>query len=205
MSFILSSLIIVPLIGAILSLIMGGSREKLAKYVAIGFSAVTLVIAILLMLVMFGEFETLSESFQWITTGAFITNYALEVDGLSILMVFLTALLVLLVNIFSLDEHRENNNYFYALIMAMEVGLMGVYLAADYFLFYIMWEITLIPMFFMISWYGGPRRHYSAIKFFIYTHVASLVMLIGIFAMGFMSAPAGQPADLSFEAVKSGI
>ncbi len=202
---ILSTLIIIPLIGAIVSLLMGGSRDKYAKYVAIGFSAITLVVSILLMFGMLGDFEDLDESFQWITTRAFIMNYALSVDGLSILMVFLTALLVLLVNIFSLDEHRENNNYFYALIMAMEVGLMGVYLAADYFLFYIMWEVTLIPMYFMISWYGGPRRHYSAIKFFIYTHVASLVMLIGIFAMGFMSAPVGEPADLSFAAVQAAI
>ena len=202
---ILSALIIVPLIGAILSLLMGGSREKLAKYVAIAFSAITLVMAVLLTFGMFGDFADLSESFVWISNDAFVINYALTVDGLSILMVFLTALLVLLVNIFSLDEHRENNNYFYALIMAMEVGLLGVYMAADYFLFYIMWEVTLIPMYFMISWYGGPRRHYSAIKFFIYTHVASLVMLIGIFAMGYMSVAPGEAVDMSFEAVKAGI
>jgi len=197
-------MIVIPLIGAILALLMGGSREKLAKYVAIAFSAIELVIAVLLTLGMFGSFDSLSESFQWIHTDVFVINYALTVDGLSILMVFLTSLLVLLVNIFSLDEHRENNNYFYALIMAMEVGLIGVYTAADYFLFYIMWEVTLIPMYFMISWYGGPRRHYSAIKFFIYTHVASLVMLIGIFALGYLSVEAG-PVDFSFEAVKNGI
>jgi NADH-quinone oxidoreductase subunit M len=104
-----------------------------------------------------------------------------------------------------LDEHRENNNYFYALIMAMEVGLMGVYTASDYFLFYIMWEVTLIPMYFMISWYGGPRRHYSAIKFFIYTHVASLVMLIGFFAIGYESVAPGEAVNFAFDAIKNGI
>lgn len=202
---ILSSLILIPLIGAIIALFMGGAREQYSKYVAIGFSAITFVIAVLLMLGFFGEFSALDESFVWINTSTFIMNYALTVDGLSILMVFLTALLVLLVNVFSLDEHREKNNYFYALIMAMEVGLMGVYTAADYFLFYIMWEVTLIPMYFMISWYGGPRRHYSAIKFFIYTHVASLVMLIGIFALGYLSVAPGEAVNFSFEAVKSGI
>lgn len=205
MSMILSSLILIPLIGAILALLMGGSREKYSKYVAIGFSAVTLVIALLLMFGMFGDYEDLSESFEWISTSTFIMNYSLTIDGLSILMVFLTALLVLLVNVFSLDEHRENNNYFYALIMAMEVGLMGVYTASDYFLFYIMWEVTLIPMYFMISWYGGPRRHYSAIKFFIYTHVASLVMLIGIFVLGYESVEPGMAVNFSFEAIKLGI
>ena len=205
MSMILSSLIIVPLIGAILSLIMGGSRENYAKYVAIAFSAITLVIALLILFGVFGEFDSLSEGFEWIHNSSFIMNYALAIDGLSVLMVFLTALLCLLVNIFSLDEHRENNNYFCALIMAMEVGLMGVYLAADYFLFYIMWEVTLIPMYFMISWYGGPRRHYSAIKFFIYTHVASLVMLIGFFVIGYESVEPGAAVNFSFEAVKNGI
>jgi len=205
MSMILTSLIVIPFIGAILALLMGGSREKLSKYVAIAFSAIELVMSILLVTGVFGAFDTLSESFQWIHNDTFVINYALTVDGLSILMVFLTSLLVLLVNIFSLDEHRENNNYFYALIMAMEVGLIGVYTAADYFLFYIMWEVTLIPMYFMISWYGGPRRHYSAIKFFIYTHVASLVMLIGIFALGYMSVEPGAAVDFSFAAIKSGI
>jgi len=205
MSMILSSLIIVPLIGAIIALLMGGTREKLSKYVAIAFSAITLIISTLLMLGMFGDFEDLEEAFVWIQNSSFIINYILTVDGLSILMVFLTSLLVFLVNIFSLDEHRENNNYFYALIMAMEVGLMGVYLAADYFLFYIMWEVTLIPMYFMISWYGGPRRHYSAIKFFIYTHVASLVMLIGFFLIGYMSVEPGSAVNFSFVAIKSGI
>jgi len=204
MSFILSSLIIIPLIGAIIALAMGGSRENYSKFVAIGFSAVTLVIALLILLGIFGDFESLDESFEWIHNSTFIMNYALTIDGLSVLMVFLTALLVLLVNIFSMDEHRENNNYFYALIMAMEVGLMGVYLACDYFLFYIMWEITLIPMYFMISWYGGPRRHYSAIKFFIYTHVASLVMLIGFFVLGYESVAEG-PVNFSFDAIKEGI
>ena len=204
MSMILSSLILIPLVGAIIALFMGGSRDKLAKYVAIAFSAVTLIVSSLLLFKIFGEFDELGESYEWISNNTFIMNYALEVDGLSILMVFLTSLLVVLVNVFSIDEHRENNNYFYALILAMEVGLMGVYLAADYFLFYIMWEVTLIPMYFMISWYGGPRRHYSAIKFFIYTHVASLVMLIGIFAIGYESVASG-PVNYSFEAVKAGI
>jgi NADH-quinone oxidoreductase subunit M len=85
----------------------------------------------------------------------------------------------------------------------MEVGLLGVYMAGDYFLFFIMWEVSLIPMYFLISWFGGPRRHYAAIKFFIYTHVASLVMLIGIFALVFGTASGGV-ADFSFVAVLNG-
>lgn len=197
---ILSLLILVPLIGAILTLLMGGERQKYAKYVAGVFSAITLVISLYIMFAT--EMGDLGESYTWIETSSIVINFALEVDGLSILMVFLTALLSLLVVIFSAEE-KDRPNYFHTLVMAMEVGLMGVYLAADYFLFYVMWEITLIPMYFMISWYGGPRRHYAAIKFLIYTHVASLVMLIGIFAMAFQAGSMTGVADFSFATINA--
>ncbi len=196
----LSLLILMPLIGAVATLFMGGERQKYAKYVAGVFSAITLVITLYVMFAT--EMGDLSESYKWISTSTVTISFALAVDGLSILMVFLTALLTLLVVIFS-SEEKDRPNYFHTLVMAMEVGLMGVYLAADYFLFYVMWEITLVPMYFMISWYGGPRRHYAAIKFLIYTHVASLVMLIGIFAMGFEVASMTGVADFSFETINS--
>ncbi len=197
---LLSLLILMPLIGAVATLFMGGERQKYAKYVAGAFSAITLVITLYIMFAT--EMGDLSESYKWISTSSVTISFALAVDGLSILMVFLTALLTLLVVVFS-SEEKDRPNYFHTLVMAMEVGLMGVYLAADYFLFYVMWEITLVPMYFMISWYGGPRRHYAAIKFLIYTHVASLVMLIGIFAMGFQVASMTGVADFSFETVNS--
>jgi len=200
---ILSLLLIIPLAGAILTLFMGGKREKFAVYVALVATVATLALAIYTLLIDSANYAQLDESFVWIKTANLQMNYALHIDGLSILMVFLTALLVFVVVIFSYAE-GDRPNYFHTLLLAMEVGLMGVYLSADYFLFYIMWEVTLIPMFFMISWYGGPRRHYSAIKFFIYTHVASLVMLIGIFIMVFTAANGGL-ADFSFLAVEAGM
>lgn len=197
---LLTLLIVLPLIGAIVTLFMGGEKQKYAKYVAGVFSAITLVIALL---VMFNDdMASLATSFTWIQTSDITISFSLMVDGLSILMVFLTALLSLLVVIFSAEE-EDRPNYFHTLVLAMEVGLMGVYLAADYFLFYVMWELTLIPMYFMISWYGGPRRHYAAIKFFIYTHVASLVMLIGIFAMAFEVGTVLGYVDFSFAAINS--
>jgi len=192
---ILALLLIIPLIGAIATLFCGGERQKAAKYVAGAFSGVTLVLALYIMFLC--DFDDLDMGFSWIETDVLTINFALHVDGLSILMVFLTALLSLLVIVFSAAE-KDRPQYFHALVLAMEVGLMGVYLASDYFLFYVMWELTLIPMYFMISWYGGPRRHYAAIKFFIYTHVASLVMLIGIFAMGFEALSMTGTMDFSF-------
>ena len=197
---LLTLLIILPLVGAILTLFMGGERQKYAKYVAMVFSGITLVVSLMVMFT--DDLSSLATSYTWIETSAVTISFALNVDGLSSLMVFLTALLSFLVVVFSAEE-EDRPNYFHTLVLAMEVGLMGVYMAWDYFLFYVMWELTLIPMYFMISWYGGPRRHYAAIKFFIYTHVASLVMLIGIFAMGFEAAALmGTGVNFSFDFVK---
>lgn len=200
MSVILSLLLAIPFVGAIITLFMGGSREKLAKFAALFTTAITLIIAVYTLTLDPSKYAELDENFIWIKTANIQINYALHMDGLSVLMMFLTALLVFITVIFSFGE-TDRPNYFHALLLAMEVGLMGVYLSADYFLFYIMWEVTLIPMFFLISWYGGPRKHYSAIKFFIYTHVASLAMLIGIFVMVFTAAKNGL-ADFSFIAIK---
>ncbi|HKM13838.1 MAG TPA: NADH-quinone oxidoreductase subunit M [Candidatus Methanomethylophilaceae archaeon] len=199
---ILTLLLVIPLIGAMFTLMMGGNKQKYAKYVAGIFSGIVLVLATLLM---FEEnTAALFEKYLWIDAAGIQISYILQIDGLSKLMVFLTALLVFFVVVFSASE-KDKPNYYHALVMIMQLGLMGVYLSADYFLFYIMWEITLIPMYFMISWYGGPRRHYAAIKFFIYTHVASLVMLIGIFALAFQGAAVmGSPVvDFSFAAVQA--
>jgi len=184
-SFVLPALILVPLIGAILTLFMNGKRQKYARVTAFVFTIIDLVLAAMLMIS-----DDLSEfdfSANWIDAAGLKMSFIFSVDGLSILMVLLTAILEVVVIAFSYKE-SDRPNYFFTLLLAIEVGLMGVYLSRDYFLFYIMWEITLIPMYFLISWYGGPRRHYAAIKFFIYTHVASLVMLIGIFALAFQAA-----------------
>ena len=202
---ILSLLVIIPLIGALVTLFMGGQRADKAKYVAAVFSAVLLVITLYLLVVgiqndfNFGDF---TENYVWFAAAGLQMNIIFMVDGLSILMVFLTALLVFLVVIFSWHE-SDKPNYYHALLLAMEVGLMGVYMAQDFFLFYIMWEVTLIPMFFMISWYGGPRRHYSAMKFFVYTHVASVIMLIGIFALVFQTQAGADVISFAFDAVKN--
>ena len=198
---ILSLLLIIPLLGAILTLFMGGERAKHASKVAGVFAAITMVASLYLLFV--EDLSTVSESFVWIDAIGLKINFALTVDGLSLLLIIMTTILVTLVLLFCKSE-SDRPNYFHALILMMEVGLIGVFMAADYFLFYVMWEVTLIPMFFLISWYGGPRRHYAAIKFFIYTHVASLVMLIGIFAMVFQaSAISGTGIDFAFEAVKA--
>lgn len=199
-SIMLPLLLIIPFIGTVATLFMGGERQKYAKYVAGAVSAVALVVTVYLMIAGHDDWSKYSVDYSWIKTGSVQINFALSVDGLSILMIFLSALLTPLVILFS-ESESDRPNYFHSLLMAMEVGLMGVFMASDYFLFYVMWEVTLIPMYFLISWYGGPRRHYAAIKFFIYTHVASLVMLIGIFAMGWEFFSQYGYADFGFDSM----
>ena len=195
---ILSIMVLVPLVGALVTLFMGGSRASKAKFVAAAFSAVSLVLAVYLLTIKPESLADLTENYVWFkVSGVVKMNIIFQIDGLSILMVFLTALLVFLVVLFSWNE-ETNANYYHSLLLAMEVGLMGVYMAADYFLFYIMWEVTLIPMFFLISWSGGPRRHYSAIKFFIYTHVASVIMMIGIFIVVFSAHDGSHAVSFAF-------
>ena len=195
-------LMIVPLIGALVCVLMNGKRGNHAKYAAISFSGITLMLSLLLLLTTMDSSFTASMGFTWIDTSYLRIGFDIGIDGMSLLMIMLTAALVLLVSIFSASEKNRPGSFF-AFMLAMEVGLMGVFMAQDYFLFYIFWEVTLIPMFFLISVWGGPRRHYAAMKFFIYTHVASLIMLIGIFLLASEAAAiAGTGTmDFSFAAI----
>jgi len=195
-------LLLVPLIGALVSGFTHKNR-KMAKYVAIAFSGVTLALALMYTYALSQVAYVDSVSSTWIDTESIRILFALGVDGMSVLMVVLTTLLVFLVSIFSSSESNSANTFF-AMILAMEVGLLGVYMAQDFFLFYIFWEVALVPMYFLINGWGGPRRHYAAIKFFIYTHVASLIMLIGIFAMT-MTAANGGTLDFSFAAIRDAL
>ena len=110
------------------------------------------------------------------------TSFHLGVDGLSLPMVWLTALLTVLAVIASRSISDRVRQYFTLLLM-LEAGLIGVFVALDLILFYLFWEVVLIPMYFLISIWGGPNRSYAAVKFFIYTLAGSLAMLGGIIAV----------------------
>ena len=138
-------------------------------------------------------------------------SYAVGIDGLALPFVVLTALLCFLALIYTNDIPQRAALY-YALVLLLEVGLIGVFTAADLFLFYIFWEVVLLPMFFMIGIWGGNFRSYAAMKFLIYTHVASVIMMLAIGAMYFKAESllgyytfyipdlmnAGFPADFQF-------
>ncbi|HQM66684.1 MAG TPA: NADH-quinone oxidoreductase subunit M [Methanomassiliicoccales archaeon] len=198
---ILSLLLLFPLIGAVITFMMG-KNPKMAKISALVFSAIPLVLSLLMLTeyVQTAGGYQFKESFTWIESLGI--SYILGVDGISVPMVFLTTLLVFLAIIFSWDIDHRTNQYM-GLMLVLELGVLGVFMALDYFLFYIFWEVVLIPMYFLINVWGGPRRGYAAIKFFIYTHVASLVMLLGIFALYFEAASVNGFNSFSMETINA--
>jgi NADH-quinone oxidoreductase subunit M len=126
------------------------------------------------------------EHYNWIP--AFNIDYFVGVDGISITMVLLTALLSFLCIFASWGIDRAVKGYF-SLFLLLETGMMGVFVALDFFLFYIFWEVMLLPMYFLIGIWGGPRREYAAIKFFLYTLFGSVLMLLAILALYFSVEP----------------
>ncbi|NYT02541.1 MAG: NADH-quinone oxidoreductase subunit M [Methanosarcinales archaeon] len=182
MSNEISLMIAIPLIGAVLAFL---TRSRgLARIVALLASLAPLIIS----LQMYMGFDKSSKMMQYVESYDWVPSlgikYTLGVDGIGMPLVLLSTIVSVLVIVYSWGENHRPNQFF-ALLLLNEVGVLGVFTALDFFLFYIFWEIVLIPMFFLIGIWGGPRKDYAAIKFFIYTHVASLVMLISIFALYF--------------------
>lgn len=190
---ILSIMLFVPLIGAIFVYLLG-KNPKNARWLAVIISLVPLILSIILVMNFLGVgtgIELASDSSgtyigfeqaSWIPQ--FNISYILGVDGLSISLIFLTTLLSTLAMVFSWDE-RYRVREFYAMLLFMETAIMGVFIALDFFLFFIFWELGLVPMYFLIAVWGGPRKKYAAIKFFLYTQAASLLVLLGIVVMYF--------------------
>lgn len=133
------------------------------------------------------------EKYDWITVhsvpwvGRIDIDYFLGLDGLSILMVMLTALIAFVGVISSWNIQKMVKGYF-ALYLLLVTGMMGVFVALDFFLFFIFWEVMLLPMYFLIGMWGGPRREYAAIKFFLYTFVGGVLMLLTMLALYFSVA-----------------
>ncbi len=127
-----------------------------------------------------------TETHPWISLAWMHIDYAVGVDGISLIFVLLTAILQIATVVYSWGETQRPAGYF-GLVMLTCLGCVGVFVALDILLFFLFWELVLVPMFFLIGYWGGPNRRYAALKFFIYTHVASIVMLVGLLALVFYS------------------
>ena len=191
MSFVLSLLIALPLFAAPLVYLATKANRQLGIYLSLGLAAVVTAIAGYVFWQVYantpaiGQYA-LQEKYTWVSFSNFGLDYFLGVDGLSSPLLFVSALLTVLVVWGSrrLIDHHEPS--YYALIFMFEGAIMGVFTSLNLILFYIFWEIVLIPMFFFIGIWGGPRRKYAALKFIIFTFAGSTIMLLGFlyFYMG---------------------
>jgi NADH-quinone oxidoreductase subunit M len=184
---LLTILVFFPLVGVIAILLADRKNEKsdeLIKWIALATSVITLVISGVVLANYNSAVSGLQlvDRFTWIP--AWGIQYYMGIDGLSILMVLLTAFISVIAIAASWTAIDKQIKAYYIFMLLMAVGMMGVFLAQDLFLFYIFWEFTLIPMYFLIGIWGGGARVYASIKFFLYTMAGSLLMLLAILYMG---------------------
>jgi NADH-quinone oxidoreductase subunit M len=191
--WILHALLWLPLVGMALVLL---GPETRAKQLAFVWSVVLLVLSLGLWWAFdptVGTFQ-FESSIPWIASWG--VSYAVALDGISLFMVILTAFTTAVAILGSFNYIKKHEKAFYALMLLMETGVIGVFISIDLFLFYVFWEITLIPMYFIIGVWGGERRIYSAVKFFLFTAFGSLLMLVALLYLFF--AAKGETGDPSF-------
>ena len=197
---VLSLLWLIPFVGALIVWGMGTS-QRTAKFIALGFSLVEMVLATSLLLAFInpgwafvlgaptatppptpGPFVPLFYMERFGGWKDYGFNYIVGVDGLSVPLIWLTALLTTLAIVFHWDEEQRPRAFF-GLFMFLEMALVGVFQALDFILFAVFWELVLLPMFFLIGIWGGPNRRYAALKFLIFTHVGFVIMLLSMFTL----------------------
>ena len=205
---ILSSLLVCPLLGILIVLCLPQRAQRAIRAIATGATGIALALSLTLL----GAFEPHAVGVQFEETRLWIPQfnvfYHLGLDGLSLPMVLLTALLGFLACIASWSVTARVKEYF-VLYLLLEIGMLGTFLSLDLFLFYVFWEVVLVPMYFLIGIWGGGRREYSAFKFFVYTLAGSLAMLLGILALYFRThtldlvqlAVLGHTFDLRFQQI----
>ncbi len=185
--WILTALLAVPVLGAVACL--AGDEERAGR-TALAAGLVELALA----LPLFWTFDATAAGFQNYVTVPWIEawgiGYTVGIDGISLLLILLTALVLPLSAAASLRYIERHRKAYYAMMLVLTTGMLGVFVALDLFLFYVFWEIMLIPMYFIIGIWGGERRVYAAIKFFLYTAFGSLLMLVAIAALVYLHAGA---------------
>ncbi len=195
---ILTWIVFLPIVGMIVVLLLPKESRSAIRWTAVAATGLQLLFTVILYLnfdrtlLGINEMDSFQfkEQFRWISVdavpwvGKIEITYFLGVDGLSILMVILTALIGFIGVLSSWTIDRLEKGYF-ALYLLLVTGMVGVFVALDFFLFFVFWEVMLLPMYFLIGIWGGPRREYAAIKFFIYTFVGSVLMLIVMLALYF--------------------
>ncbi|GAB4144910.1 MAG: NADH-quinone oxidoreductase subunit M [Planctomycetaceae bacterium] len=183
---LLSSIIFMPTIGAILLLFWNKKSEEPMRICAFVITAVTFILT----LFAYDRFDygvatmQMNVEYEWIPN--WNIYYRLGLDGISLPLVLLTSFISMMAMLASWSIKKHVQGYL-ILFLLLETGMLGVFIALDFFLFYVFWEVMLLPMYFLIGIWGGPRREYAAIKFFLYTLAGSVLMLIAMLMLYFNS------------------
>jgi NADH-quinone oxidoreductase subunit M len=191
----LNLVVFLPLIAAVLLAFVPKDQHGLIKWGAFGAAFVTFLASLGLL----AEFKVeRNEEFQLLTAVPWIPQFGVQykvgVDGISLVLVLLTTLLSAIAILSSFESVRERIREYYVFLLVLETGMLGVFVSLDLVLFYVFWEAMLIPMYFLIGIWGGPRRAYATIKFVLYTLVGSLLMLVAIIWLFAASGQGGQEA-----------
>jgi NADH-quinone oxidoreductase subunit M len=189
MDWTLTLLTFVPLMG--IPLLWASGDVKVQRWIATAVSAIAMVLSIQVwfgfqdagVATAFGK-SPYAVDLEWITVGSFKVRYAMDVDALSAFMVLLTGLLGFIASLSGWGVEK-NPRGFFAMYLLLLTGMFGTFVSADLFLFYVFWEVMLLPMYFLIGLWGGPKREFAAIKFFLYTLVGSVLMLGAFLAVYF--------------------
>jgi NADH-quinone oxidoreductase subunit M len=195
---ILSWITFLPVAGMVIVLMLPKERKDWVRWTALVVAALQVVLAVVIYMRFdrsLGGINSAAgmqflERFSWIDVksvgwfGRLHIEYFLGIDGISVVMVLLTALISFIAVISSWNIEKSLKGYF-ALFLLLDTGMMGVFVSLDFFLFYVFWEVMLLPMYFLIGVWGGPRREYAAIKFFLYTLLGSVLMLLAMIALYF--------------------
>src|SRR6266850_4522622 len=182
--YLLTAIILVPVIGALATVaysLLPSKRESNYKWIALGFSVVDFALSLLLIQGVGTKDFRFVEDVLWI--GSIGAHYHLGVDGISLWLVLLTTLLMPIAILSSWTAIHKRQLAYYLFLGLLAGAMIGVFVSLDLLLFYLFFEASLVPMFFLIGIWGGERRIYAAVKFFIYTAVGSLLMLVAIIAL----------------------
>ena len=198
---ILTSIVALPIVGAVLLLLVRGDEERSAPLVR----NVALMVSLLVFaetLLLWTRFNAASSDFQFVERHAWMPAFGIEyfvgVDGISLLLLALTAFLTPLALLGSWESVRKQTKSFSIFVLLLESAMMGVFISLDLFLFYIFWDAMLVPMYFLIGIWGYDRRIYASIKFMLYTMAGSVLMLLAILGLAYLhyTATGGYSFDL---------
>ena len=182
---ILTLVTFLPLLGAIILLFINGEKQERIKRVALAVAIIDFIISMPLFIL----FKTDTSEFQFVQNVPWIKEFGISyhvgIDGISLFLFLLTSFLSLICILASWNVKDRIKEYMIAMLI-LQTGMLGVFISLDLFLFYMFWELMLIPMYLLIGVWGGPRRIYATIKFFVYTMAGSVLMLIAIIFLYFM-------------------